>query len=426
MLILGAGLAGLSAALHLRRAGVECRLIERDSEAGGHARTVEERGYRFDRTGHLLHLRDEEMKALVRGLLGDELLEIERKSRVFSSGVYTRYPFQANTFGLPPGVAYRCVSDFLKARGAPVTRAPVSFEDFCLQHFGQGFSEHFMIPYNEKLWGVSLREITADWCQRFVPIPTVEDVIAGAVGLNDRELGYNARFLYPKRGIGALPEALAKEAGEIEFSRAPRAVDPERRVAIFDDEEIAYERLISTAPLDALGALLTGAPAEARQAFGRLRCAGLYYLDVALSAPARQPLHWVYVPEARFPFFRVGCYSNFSPAMAPEGCAGLYVELASRQPPDLAELGPRVVAGLVEMGMIGGPDEVLFLRLRHLRHAYVIFDHAYFASLEALRPYLASRGIASTGRYGGWTYSSMEDALLNGREAARAALDSKP
>jgi protoporphyrinogen oxidase len=422
VLILGAGLAGLSAAWHLRRAGASCRVLERRAEVGGHTTTAEEGGYRFDRTGHLLHLRDGAMRELVHRLLGDRLLHVERRSRVYSHGVYTRYPFQANTFGLPPAVSYECVTGFLEARRAPPPRAPANFEEFCLAHFGPGFTRHFMVPYNEKLWGVSPREISAAWCQRFVPIPSVEDVIAGAVGLQDRELGYNARFVYPRGGIGELAAALATEVGEVELGRAPLRIDPERRLVALPDEEIRYEHLISTAPLDALGALIDGAPPAVQGAFRRLRCAGLYYLDVALRRPILQDLHWVYVPEARFPFYRVGCYSNFSPELAPPGCASLYVELSDRSPPDMDRLGPEVIRCLAEMRLIEGPDSVEFVRLRHLSHAYVIFDHDYFEALAVLRPYLLACGIQSTGRYGGWNYSSMEDALLYGRDAARAIL----
>ncbi len=422
VLILGAGLTGLSAAWHLRRAGVTCRLLERRGEVGGHATTLEDEGFRFDRTGHLLHLRDEEIRGLVERLLGDRLLRVQRRSRVYSHGVYTRYPFQANTYGLPPEVAHECVMGFLEAKRTPPPREPENFEAFCLAHFGPGFSRHFLVPYNEKLWGVSPREISAAWCQRFVPLPSVEDVIAGAVGLHDRELGYNASFVYPRGGIGELAEALAAEVGEVELRRSPRWIDPERRVVGLEDEEIRYERLISTAPLDTLGGLLRGAPPEVTGAFRRLRCTDLYYLDVALDGPILQDLHWVYVPEPRYPFYRVGCYSNFSPELAPPGGASLYVELSDRRPPDLATVGPEVIRHLTEMRLIEGPRAVRFLRARHLTHAYVIFDHSYFGALGALEPYLAARGIQSTGRYGGWNYSSMEDALRYGRDAARSVL----
>ncbi len=419
--ILGAGLTGMAAAFHLKQAGVPFRIFERLGHAGGHAITVEEDGFRFDRTGHLLHLRDEETRKLVLSWIGDDWVDVERRSMIWSSGTYTRYPFQANTFGLPPQIAYECLQGFLKAHFAQEKPTPKTFEEFCLAHFGEGISRHFMIPYNTRLWGVHPSEITADWCARFVPLPKLEDVVAGAVGLNDRELGYNTRFVYPRLGIGQLAKGLARALPEIELGRAPRAIDWKARELHFDEEIVRYETLISSAPLETLIKSLTEPPAPVAEAASRLRCTHLYYLDVALDTPCQRPLHWVYVPEEKYPFYRVGCYSHFSPELAPPGKASLYVELASRDEPHLATLVPEVARGLVEMGLIHDVSAVRFARLRRIDHAYVVFDHAYFASLATIRPFLDDARILSTGRYGGWNYSSMEDALHFGRDAAKAA-----
>jgi protoporphyrinogen oxidase len=167
--------------------------------------------------------------------------------------------------------------------------------------------------------------------------------------------------------------------------------------------------------------LCTDLPGPVAEAASRLRCTHLYYLDVALNGPCQKALHWVYVPEAKYPFYRVGCYSNFSPAMAPPGKANLYVELADRSEPDLAKILPQVAQGLVEIGLIDVPEAVRFARLRRIDYVYVVFDHAYFASLETIRPFLAQANILSTGRYGGWNYSAMEDALRFGRDGAADA-----
>jgi protoporphyrinogen oxidase len=420
--VLGAGLTGMSAAFHLGRAGVAHRIFERRAIPGGHVITREDSGYRFDLTGHLLHLRDPETRALALSWIGDDWLEIQRRSMIWSNGTYTRYPFQANTFGLPPAVAYECLHGYLTAHYAPAKAPPRNFEEFSLQHFGEGISRHFMIPYNTRLWGVRPDEITADWCSRFVPLPKLEDVLAGAVGLNDRELGYNVRFVYPRFGIGALSAGLARAVPQIELGKAPLSIDWRRRELHFQDETVRYEALISSAPLPVLLGLCADLPGAVAEAATRLRCTHLYYLDVALNGPCNKPLHWVYVPEAKYPFYRVGCYSNFSPAMAPPGKANLYVELADRTEPDMQKLLPEVAAGLVEMGLIDVPEAVRFARLRRLDHVYVIFDHAYFASLEVIRPFLASANIVSTGRYGGWNYSAMEDALRFGHTASDEAV----
>jgi protoporphyrinogen oxidase len=423
--ILGAGLTGMSAAHHL---GGDYAIHERLGHSGGHAITTEREGYRFDRTGHLLHLRDPEIRKWVEQMIGHDSVTVQRKSRVWSHGVYTRYPYQANTYGLPPEIAYECLMGYLEAlrieRDVP---EPKTFEEFCLKYFGAGFSKHFMIPYNAKLWGAHPREITAEWCSRFVPQPKLDDVVAGAVGKNDRELGYNASFLYPSMGIGALPAAM--EAGlteRVRFRSAPDAIDWRNKELVFGATRIPYRALISTTPLDTLVKLLPDAPPAVHEAGTKLRCNPLYYLDVALDVPCGVDLHWAYVPEEKYPFYRLGCYSHFSEKMAPEGKANLYIELSSRQKPDMNVLVPEVAAALVEMGIIRSPSEVRFAELKHIEHAYVLYDHAYYGATATIREFLDEAGIVAAGRYGSWNYSSMEDALMFGRDAARKARELCP
>ncbi len=432
VVVLGAGLCGLSASAELRRRGLPHRLVERAAEPGGLASTAEEAGYRFDRTGHLLHLRDPALRAELEGWMGPgALLELERKSVVWSHGVYTRYPFQANVHGLPAEIAHDCVAGFVRARERLVeARArgeelpePVNFEDYVLRHFGEGIARHFMVPYNQKLWGVHPREISAAWCERFVPRPSLDEVLRGAFGLPGPELGYNARFLYPRFGIAELARAFAERAGSVEAGRSFEALHLAERWALVAGERLPFDALVSSIPLDVLAdAVLDPTPAFA-ESRTQLRKTSLYYLDLALNTPAEQPWHWCYVPDPDLPFYRIGCYSNFSAAMAPVGKASLYVELASREAPDLAALLPVVAEELVRMRLLRAPEAIRFARLRKLEHAYVIFDARHAEAVATLRAELERAGVLSTGRYGRWTYASMEDAIVDGREAARWAED---
>ncbi|MBN1770855.1 MAG: FAD-dependent oxidoreductase [Deltaproteobacteria bacterium] len=417
VVILGAGLAGLSVARHLRTG---YRLLEAAARVGGLCTTVEDHGFRFDKTGHLLHLRDAGIRKWVLGLLGERLVRIDRRSRIFSHGVYTRYPYQANTFGLPPQVAYECLSGFLAAwerreRGPE----PRDFEHFILKYFGPGIAEHFMVPYNTKLWGVPPREMSTAWTDRFVPKPTLDDVLKGAVGLHDRELGYNAEFLYPRSGIGELPEALhAALRRKAELGTPVEAVDLRRRTVRAGGTDLPFRWLVSTLPLSELCRRLHDAPAWVARTAARLRCTSLTYLDVALDRTPGNDFHWSYVPEPRLPFYRVGAYSNFSEELVPRGKGALYVELAARGPFRRCD-GPAVARGLVELGLIRRAGDVRFVRPRVIPHAYVVYDRAWDKSRARLLAFLREHRILSVGRYGSWEYSAMEDALLAGRAAAR-------
>lgn len=421
-LVIGAGLAGLSASVHLRRAGIPQRVVEQSNKAGGLASTWTEAGYRFDCTGHLFHAKDPSIAGWVRELLGaGAWLEIDRKSVVYSNGVTTKYPFQANVAGLPKEVAYACVRDFVHAKLNPSPDGPRTFEEYCLQHFGAAISREFMIPYNEKLWGVHPREISASWCDRFVPRPSLDDVLRGAFGVDPPELGYNTKLLYPRLGMGELGDALVERAAPLDLATHPVAIDANaRRATLSNGDVVAYRSLISTMPLTSLIDRITDAPDEVREARKLLRATSLHYLDLALNTPCERPYHWCYVPEARFCFYRVGCYSNFSGAMAPAGKACLYVELSSREEPVLSKVLPEVAAGLVEMGWIRAPEAIRFARARRVDPAYVLYDAHRDAAMAAIQPFLERVGIQSIGRYGAWIYSSMEDALVSGRDAAAA------
>ena len=162
VVILGGGLCGISAAVHLERPWV---LFEKEERLGGHARTDVTDGFHFDKTGHWLHLRDPYTKSLIAELLPDGMLHVERKARIFSHGVLTRFPFQGNLHGLPPAVIQECLLGYIAAwqknQSGAATKAPANFEEFILDKMGAGIARHFMIPYNHKLWGVHPREITA-------------------------------------------------------------------------------------------------------------------------------------------------------------------------------------------------------------------------------------------------------------------------
>ena len=420
VVVIGGGLTGISAAMHLKSPYL---LLEQAPELGGLARTEHRDGFYFDHTGHWLHLRDPQITSLVEGLLGPQLVRVERRARIYSHGVLTRYPFQANLHGLPAEVINECLMGFIQTLLRRGGDSPRNFEQYIQHHFGEGIARHFMVPYNSKLWGVHPREITSAWCQRFVPIPSVEQVVAGAVGAGPPELGYNIAFRYPRQGgIGTLSRALAGQlpAERVRTGATVQRVDLARKQVTADGQPQPYSALISTMPLPELLAIMRPEPpAAVLQAAGRLRATSVRYLNVACRRPPPADYHWVYVPEQRLPFYRVGVFSNAVASMAPPGCASLYVELASRTPgPDPEAEIAEAVQALVEVGAVPSVEDVVFADLREIPYAYVVFDEHYERSLETIFPYLLEHNIHSRGRYGSWIYNAMEDSLLAGRDVA--------
>lgn len=419
MVILGGGLTGISAALHLRSPWV---LFEKEARLGGHATTDERDGYKFDRTGHWLHLRDPAVKAMVGELLPGEMLPVARRARIFSHGVLTRYPYQANLHGLPPEVIKECLLGVIEARshqsaGAP---EPANFEDYCLRHFGPGISRHFMIPYNEKLWGVHPREITAAWCSRFVPLPNLEQVVAGAVGAGPGEMGYNVSFLYPKSGgIETFTRALTTRMrdGDVHTGTSPDLVDWRRREVVVGGERIPYRAVVASIPLPELLRRMPDLPPDIEQHASRLRCTTLRYLNIGARGAPPADWHWIYVPEREYPFYRVNVFSTAMPSMAPPGCASICVEMSDRGPISDDTISG-VASALAAAGALRSAGDVVFAERREIQYAYVVFDDNYYPATRAIFSFLEANGIYPRGRYGAWTYNAMEDCVLAGREVA--------
>lgn len=424
ILILGAGLSGLSTALH---AGGDFLLLEREDRVGGLTRTEDLDGFLFNHTGHWLHLRDDRVRRLVADLLPGRLLTISRRARIYTHGVFTEYPFQANLYGLPPTVLRECLLGAVEAamRRAASRRPPRlrSFLDYVHYHFGDGIARHFIVPYNTKLWGVSPEHVTAEWTQRFVPIPDIGQIVDGALGLSREALGYNATFLYPSEGgIESLPKAMAARLprDRILLNAEVTAIHTGERHVSVGRERIGYEHLVSTLPLPDLVARTVDAPPSIRRAASRLRCSPLRYINVGLSVERPlQGAHWLYLPEARLPFYRVGSASNAVPGLAPAGSSSLYVEVANDREVSERDLVNALAAFLKEIGTIARESEVLFAAFRHHPYGYVIYDRYCARARAAILAHYEARGVRSIGRYGAWTYNSMEDAILAGIETAR-------
>jgi protoporphyrinogen oxidase len=422
VVILGGGLTGISTAVHLRAPWL---LFEREDRLGGHARTDERDGYRFDKTGHWLHLRDAGVRQMVDELLPGQMVAVARRARIFSHGVLTRYPFQANLHGLPPEVIKECLLGVIEAKLAAAAAGtsggdPDNFEDYCVRHFGGGISKHFMIPYNEKIWGVPPREITSAWCSRFVPLPNLEQVIAGAVGAGPPEMGYNQTFLYPKSGgIETFTRALqTRLAGGRVFTRSsPDAIDWRRRDVVVGGERIHYRALVATLPLPELLRRMSELPPDIQAHAANLRCTTLRYLNIGARGQPPADWHWIYVPEARYPFYRVNVFSTAMASMAPAGCSSICVEMADRGPITDAVVRDTATA-LVAAGALRDANDVVFADPKLIEYAYVVFDRHYYAATRAIFTFLEANGIYPRGRYGAWTYNAMEDCVLAGREVA--------
>jgi len=419
IVILGAGLSGLSAAFHLKTK--EFRIFEKEAEAGGLCRSVVHDGFTFDHTGHLLHLRHPYTQKLLQELLPDRLIRHQRRAAIYLKGSYIPFPFQANLWALPKGLTKECLIGFIRAHSEK-GKSGDDFLSWISQAFGTGIAKHFMIPYNEKLWRIPLDEISLEWVERFVPLPTLAEVIDGALGVNLKGFGYNQEFLYPlEGGIQILPQAFLDKIGDVQFGKEVASIDLDKKVVRFQNgDQTTYHTLLSSLPLDELLQCIESCPEEIKDLSKGLRYVSVANINVGVDRERISDHHWVYFPEPSYPFYRVGFLSNLSPHMAPMGTSALSVEVSylPSNPPSLKKVREQALAALVACGIMKRDDKILAEKTIFIKHAYVIYDHFRGRHLPRIIQFLRANQIYPLGRYGLWEYTTMEEAILQGKEAA--------
>lgn len=426
ILILGAGLAGLSAAWHLQKSGKACQIFEKEKTVGGLCRSKEINGFIFDCDGHLLHFKHNYTFNLIKRLLNGNLAEHKRSAWVYSHAKYIPYPFQANLYGLPANVIKDCVLGLIQMskNGRSRYKHRLNFLDWIEETFGKGIAKHFMIPYNLKFWTVPPQSLTCEWLDRFIPVPSLSDVVKGTLAVNKTQFGYNSRFWYPKRGgMSQIPFALANSLKDIYTDSEVVKINLQKKEIITaEDRKERFDYLISTVPLPKLSRFINDQPSQIKLLFKKLRWNSVFNLNLGIAKKDDSRRHWIYFPQKDISFFRVGFFHNFSSNLAPQGHSSLYAEVAySRDKPiDKNKIASRIKEDLRKVKLISKDDRIVSSDINDIKYGYPIYDKNYSLAREKILHFLRRNNIIPCGRYGSWRYMSMEDVILDAKNVAES------
>jgi protoporphyrinogen oxidase len=414
VVVIGAGVSGLGFANWWRELhpGERVVVLEADAEPGGYCRTIERAGFVWDYSGHFFHFKDPAIEAWLRARMpGEDVRTVERVAKIRYAGIDIDFPFQLHIQQLPKEELVECVVElYFRPSGDD---PPRSFGEMLYRRLGKGITDKFLRPYNEKLYATSLDALDPDAMGRFFPHADVGDVIA-SMRQGKRAHGYNATFTYPAGGAARYINALLRDLpGDCVACNEPAlAIDRAARTVTTPNRTLHYKRVVSSAPLPQL-ARIAGATYDA----GVFTSNRVLVFNLGFDAKGPREIHWMYFPDPAIVFYRVGWYDNIlgSDRMS------LYVEIGAPNGTsfDVAELQARVLDDLVREGIV--TDQRL-VASHHvvLDPAYVHITRASLAETARLRAELAADGIHSVGRYGAWTYCSIEDNLLETRALARA------
>jgi protoporphyrinogen oxidase len=441
--IIGAGPAGLTAAFELGRLGLPALVLEKDDVVGGLSRTVSHNGCRFDIGGHRFFTKIAAISALWHELLGEDLLERPRMSRIYYSGNYFDYPLRPvdalGKLGLLE--ATRIVLSYLRARAAPSAEER-SFEDWVVNRFGRRLYEIFFKSYTEKVWGIPCNQIGSDWAVQRIKNLDLAAAIRNSLlghGSNRGEVVSTLidRFHYPRLGPGMMWERCRDRSAALgvdtstgaEVTRIRHvegrveAVEVVRQGAV---ESIRGKSFISSMPIPSLlRALDPPPPQEVLQAADQLRYRDFLTLVLVIDREEVFPDNWIYIHSPKVKIGRVQNFKNWSPEMVPDPkwtSLGLEYfvqqgdELWNSSDDELRDLGIRE---LEELGLIEGREVIDHVVMRAPK-AYPVYDGDYAGALEVIRGYLSRiDNLQLIGRNGQHRYSNQDHSMLTGLLAAR-------
>jgi protoporphyrinogen oxidase len=409
--IVGGGITGLAAAAFLEGSGLRVCVVERDVTVGGHCRSVVVDGFTFDHSGHFFHFRDADIakfmrahagpvstlqkRARVRPVLGDTVIEVDA-------------PLQASLHQLDAISRAACLASL---PDAPAVRA-TTFDDFITQRYGTFLSSCFFTPYNEKLYATQLRNLDVLAMGRFFPDISVDDMRRACVGESIAISTYNDTFEHPVGGSQKYVDSVFHRlfSSTILAAESVQHVDVDSKTLTTTRRNLRARHIVNTLPLPRWLALCGETVPE-------LSWSRVLVFNLGFDRKGRSDVHWIYVADPRVSFYRVGFYDNIHGGDR----MSLYVEvgLPAHGSIDVEAWRARVMADLRAQGLVTG-QRCVVSHVVVMDPAYVHVSVDGMTGVDAIKARFRAKNIYSIGRYGGWTYCSIEDNILEARATAVA------
>jgi UDP-galactopyranose mutase len=436
IVVIGGGPAGLTAAYEIVKRGGSVIVYEGDSVVGGISRTVERDGWRFDIGGHRFFTKVKEVEELWHEILPDEdFLLRPRMSRIFYDGKYYDYPLKAGNAlkNLGPFEAVLCVLSYVWARVRP-PKDQTNYEGWLVARFGWRLYRRFFETYTQKVWGVPVKEMPADWAAQRVKSLSLSNAILNALLPKRGQTEITSlieEFQYPKFGPGMMWEKCAElieaKGGQVHLKAKVVGIKVENGKAtgvdvLHRDGSTVFQpasHVISTMPMAQLvDAFQPALPEEILTAGHDLHYRD--FLTVALVIPENLafPDNWIYIHAQEVKVGRIQNFGSWSPYLVKEGrtCLGLEFfvfegdELWNARDEDLIEQGKRE---LEYLGLAKASDVEMGYVFR-MPKAYPYYDSHYQANVKTIATYLENQAgnVHLIGRNGMHKYNNQDHSMF--------------
>lgn len=434
ILIVGAGVCGMTLGYRLTEAGYPVTIIEKQTDIGGLARTYRYGDFFFDSGPHRFCSSNAEVINFLKDVFQDGLLSAPMKSSVYFLGRYYDWPLKARVLlRLPLRFLVRISFDFLKILLRRPAAPPQNFRDYIIRKYGKTLYEADFGPYTEKFTKMPNTSIHPDWAKAGINRALIDedlrmnslaDVIMTALKPKSP-----LSIFYPRNGISEfhsrLKDAILQGGGQILTQRKVKSLlvnhQTIQEVILYPEGRVSdVDTLVWTAPIGEISELLAAGTND-------LEYLNIVIFNISLRGKPKHEYQWVYYVDSRIVFNRLYSTVNFSGRSAPRGFHGLCVEVTCREGDEAwaqpSSLYGEIVAALERVDIINSEDEVVAIRHEKLEKAYPLYKTNYRKELkERLDALSRINNLVLAGRTGLFWYNNMDHSIESAFQVAEDIL----
>ena len=412
--ILGAGIAGISAAYHLKQKGENSVIYEKDNDWGGLCGFFEIDGFRFDRFVHFTFAKDEKIAELF--AKSSPLYAHPPVSYNYWRGCWLKHPAQNNLAPLPIEEKVKIIDSFVNRPRKDVAEIS-DYAEWLRVQYGDYFAENFPFAYTRKYWGVEAKQLETKWVGNRLHVSPLPEVLRGAFAEQQENFYYTKFMNYPKKGGFRSIMNECRKSLDIRLNKKAVRIDTAAKQVEFADGTVEnYDNLISSLPLPEIIKMISDVPENVQNAAKQLRWTCGYQVSLGFKRPDVAKYLWFYIYDEDVPPARVYSPNLKSPDNAPKGCSSLQAEVFFANDAKIAdkdEVLRQTVSKLKEICQFNDSD-VVVKDIRFEPYANIIFTPEIYESRKVVREWLQAQGIKTIGRFGEWDYLWSHQAFESG------------
>lgn len=409
VMILGAGVAGLGAALKCREDDREAVIYEARESAGGLLDNFEIQGFRFDNAVHLSFATEKEVRKVFDKT---EYYTHPADSLNFEEDKWLKHPVQNNLYPLEAEEKVELIKSFLNR----TEQAGDDYESWLKHQYGDAISKRYPLRYTKKYWDTPADSLSTTWIGNRMRRASVDEILFGAFTSETPNTYYTKEMRYPKKGgYRAFIEGLIGDSN-IEYEYKAVEIDLDKKIVAFQNgEHVQYNTLVSSVPLPVLVEITSNVPKSVKEDAETLEATSIDLISVGFNKKLIKDL-WFYIYDTDICASRAYSPSVKSPDNAPDGRSSLQFEIytrGTRSKYDPDHLIKNTAYALKKME-IADEEDIIFMHHKHLPYGNVIFDLGLEEHRDKVREYFHQHAVSTIGRFGEWDYLWSNQSFLSG------------